>query len=280
MRSLGGYGQLVPSRGRRAGSRGPDTEPTLMVLAKEPVAGRVKTRLVPDLTPEQAARLAAAALADTLEAVLAAPARRRLVVLDGRPGDWLPAGIEIVAQASGGLDRRLAAAFAGVRGPAVLVGMDTPQILPADLQVDFGAVDAWLGPAVDGGYWLVAMRDPEPGVFPGVPMSTSGTYLAQRARLVASGRTVGECRLLHDVDTMADACLVAAQVPTSRFARALASFGASQSTAQSAWDEVYQKQRSEAAAELDELERRASRGVPGLSDRVSRALRILREQQG
>ncbi|HUG50720.1 MAG TPA: hypothetical protein VLZ78_06960 [Terrimesophilobacter sp.] len=51
-------------------------------------------------------------------------------------------------------------------------------------------------------------------------------------------------------------------------------------TAQSAWDEVYQKQRSEAAAELDELERRASRGVPGLSDRVSRALRILREQQG
>ncbi|MEO7006808.1 MAG: hypothetical protein ABI275_04540 [Terrimesophilobacter sp.] len=51
-------------------------------------------------------------------------------------------------------------------------------------------------------------------------------------------------------------------------------------TAQSAWDEVYQKQRAEAAAELDELERRASRGVPGLSDRVSRALRILREQQG
>ena len=49
---------------------------------------------------------------------------------------------------------------------------------------------------------------------------------------------------------------------------------------QSAWDEVYQKQRLESVVELDELERRASRGVPGLSDRVSRALRILREQQG
>jgi hypothetical protein len=49
---------------------------------------------------------------------------------------------------------------------------------------------------------------------------------------------------------------------------------------QSAWDEVYQKQRQESVVELDELERRASRGVPGLSDRVSRALRILREQQG
>ncbi|MEO6822230.1 MAG: DUF2064 domain-containing protein [Candidatus Nanopelagicales bacterium] len=222
----------MTSRGHGAGSSGPGTEPTLLVLAKEPVAGRVKTRLVPDLTPDQAARLAAAALADTLEAVMAAPARRRLVVLDGRPGDWLPAGIEVAPQVSGGLDRRLAAAFAGVRGPAVLVGMDTPQILPADLQVDFGAVDSWLGPAVDGGYWLIAMRDPEPGVFPGVPMSTSSTYQVQHARLLTSGRTVGDCRLLRDVDTIADARVVAAQVPATRFARALASFGADQSSTQ------------------------------------------------
>jgi hypothetical protein len=73
--------------------------------------------------------------------------------------------------------------------------------------------------------------------------------------------------------------LVAVLLPVASFLLGRSSARALR-TAQSAWAEVYQKQRSEAAADLDELERRASRGVPGLSDRVSRALRILREQQG
>jgi hypothetical protein len=70
----------------------PESATTLLVIAKQPVPGRVKTRLVPPCTHEQAAVLAEAALADTLRTVLATPARRRVLVLDGRPGPWSPVG--------------------------------------------------------------------------------------------------------------------------------------------------------------------------------------------
>ncbi len=103
-------------------------EIALIVIAKEPVAGRSKTRLCPPLEPEQAAALAAAALADTLAAVAQTPARARILALDGNPGEWLPDGFEIVSQGGGGLDARLATAFETSAGPALLVGMDTPQL--------------------------------------------------------------------------------------------------------------------------------------------------------
>ena len=83
------------------------TATTLLVIAKQPVPGRVKTRLVPPCTHEQAAALAEAALADTLDTVLMLPARRRVLVLDGRPGPWLPPGFDIVPQCGGPLDERL-----------------------------------------------------------------------------------------------------------------------------------------------------------------------------
>jgi Uncharacterized protein conserved in bacteria (DUF2064) len=118
-----------------ASAQGPDT--TLLVIAKQPVPGRVKTRLVPPFTHEQAAALAEAALADTLHITLMAPARRRLLVLDGKPGAWLPHGFDIVPQCGGTLDERLADAFAAVHGPALLIGMDTPQITPDLLTVDW-----------------------------------------------------------------------------------------------------------------------------------------------
>jgi hypothetical protein len=70
----------------------PESDTTLLVIAKQPVPGRVKTRLVPPCTHEQAAALAEAALADTLRTVLTVPARRRVLVMDGRPGQWLPLG--------------------------------------------------------------------------------------------------------------------------------------------------------------------------------------------
>lgn len=126
---------------------------TLLVIAKAPVAGRVKTRLTPVFTPQQAADLALASLQDTLAAVLATPARRRVLVLDGEPGPWLPEGIEVVPQCTGGLDARLAAAFALTDGPALLIGMDTPQVTPGLLAsgLDFREADAWFGPADDGG---------------------------------------------------------------------------------------------------------------------------------
>ncbi|QES53028.1 glycosyltransferase [Streptomyces venezuelae] len=193
---------------------------TLLVIAKAPVAGRVKTRLTPHFTPEQAAALACAALQDTLAAVRDTPARRRVLVLDGAPGPWLPDGIEVVPQGAGGLDARLAAAFAQAAGPALLIGMDTPQVT-ADLLargLDFGETDAWFGPADDGGFWALGLAEPDPALLLGVPMSLPTTGELQRGRLTGSGLAVRDLPELCDVDTPADAARVAAAVPGTRFA--------------------------------------------------------------
>jgi glycosyltransferase A (GT-A) superfamily protein (DUF2064 family) len=196
----------------------PAAATTLLVIAKQPLPGRVKTRLVPPCTYEQAAGLAEAALADTLHTVLTLPARRRVLVLDGRPGPWLPPGFEIVPQCGGPLDERLAGAFAAARGPALLIGMDTPQVTPDLLTVDWEAADAYFGPAADGGFWALGLRAPAPALLRGVPMSTPSTGTVQRARLLAAGLRVADLPELRDVDTAADAVAVARQAPRSRFA--------------------------------------------------------------
>ncbi|MEV0845573.1 DUF2064 domain-containing protein [Streptomyces sp. NPDC049954] len=195
---------------------------TLLVIAKEPLPGRVKTRLTPPFTPVQAARLAEAALADTLRAVAAAPATRRVLVLDGAPGPWLPPGFDVVPQCAGGLDERIADAFAGCAGPALLIGMDTPQVTPGLLSVDFADCDAWFGPAPDGGFWALGLAAPDPGLVRGVPMSTPTTGAAQRERLAGAGLRVRELPALRDVDTEDDARAVAALAPGSDFAACLA----------------------------------------------------------
>ena len=84
---------------------------TLIVIAKEPVAGRVKTRLQSEFTSQEAAALARASLVDTLSAVRLTPASRRVVALEGDPGPWLPDGFEVVGQRGDGLDERLAPDF-------------------------------------------------------------------------------------------------------------------------------------------------------------------------
>ncbi|RZU45937.1 hypothetical protein EV284_0587 [Streptomyces sp. BK022] len=195
---------------------------TLLVIAKEPRPGRVKTRLTPPFTPVQAAALAEAALTDTLRAVAAAPAKRRVLVLDGRPGPWLPAGFEVVPQCGGGLDERLADAFARCTGPTLLVGMDTPQLTPDLLAPDFSDCDACFGPAEDGGFWALGLARPEPGLLRGVPMSVPETGSVQRERLAAAGLRVRELPRLRDVDTAADAHAVAALAPDTAFAASLA----------------------------------------------------------
>ncbi|WP_329552170.1 TIGR04282 family arsenosugar biosynthesis glycosyltransferase [Streptomyces sp. NBC_00696] len=195
---------------------------TLLVIAKEPLPGRVKTRLTPPFTPEEAAALAEASLVDTLHVVLATPARRRVLVLDGTPGPWLPPGFDVVPQCGGGLDERLAAAFAGCDGPALLIGMDTPQVTPELLTMDFADCDAYFGPAEDGGFWALGLADPDPELLRGVPMSTPTTGAVQRGRLTAGGLRVRDLPSLRDVDTAYDAELVAAEVPEGRFAGELA----------------------------------------------------------
>ncbi|MFJ3497008.1 DUF2064 domain-containing protein [Streptomyces sp. NPDC086091] len=207
------------SAARPAGAGSPVT---LLVIAKEPVPGRVKTRLTPPFAPWEAAALAEASLADTLAAVAAAPAARRVLVLDGRPGPWLPPGFDVVPQCAGGLDERLADAFARSAGPALLIGMDTPQVTPELLTVDFADCDAYFGAAEDGGFWALGLAAPDPALLRGVPMSTAETGAVQRARLVAAGLRVRELPRLRDVDHASDARAVAALAPGGRFAARLA----------------------------------------------------------
>lgn len=221
----------------------------LLVLAKEPRAGAVKTRLCPPFSPAEAAELALAALADTLAAVRAAViyARSRgrfldaVLVLEGRPGSWLddlgaavPDGLRVIAQRRGSFDRRIAGAFddaiAGSAGlHALLIGMDTPQV-SAQMLVDAAAaldgpgVGAVLGLAEDGGWWGMGLRQADPSLILGVLTSTTRTGRDQHRRLTQAGLRVHLLPPLRDVDTAADAAHVASLVPGSRFASTLAGF--------------------------------------------------------
>ena len=198
---------------------------TLVVLAKEPRPGRVKTRLQPALTAIEAAHVAAAALHDTLDAAQKVPAQQRILAFDGDVRGWLPLGWRHVPQPSGGLDARLAHAFAAAgRGPAVLVGMDTPQLRPEHLTAfDPVTYDACLGLCPDGGYWAIGFNDPAAAAaaIPGVPMSATDTGALQYARLVGLGLRVQLLTALVDVDTIDDAVEVARLAPDSQFARQL-----------------------------------------------------------
>jgi rSAM/selenodomain-associated transferase 1 len=195
----------------------------LIVLAKSPRPGRCKTRLAPPLTLEGAARVARAALSDTLEAVLACPAEAHVLALDGPPEDWIPAAFRTIPQRGGGLDERLAAAFVDTGGPALLIGMDTPQVTPGLLADAIAALeapgtDAVIGPALDGGYWAVGLRRADPELFHGVAMSRADTFELQLARLRTAGLVVGLLAPLRDVDRIDDAIAVAQLAPRSRFA--------------------------------------------------------------
>ncbi len=200
---------------------------TMLVLAKSPRPGRVKTRLCPPCTPVQAAEIASAALADTLATVAQVRARRRVLVLDGPVGSWLPPSFEVLPQVAGGLDARIAAAFAAVGGPAFLVGMDTPQLTVVQLTEALDTlvsphVDAVLGQATDGGWWGLGLTGPDDRVFDGVRMSSTRTGAAQLDQLRQLGLRVRLLPELLDVDHFADARRVAAQLPGSRFASVVA----------------------------------------------------------
>jgi glycosyltransferase A (GT-A) superfamily protein (DUF2064 family) len=200
--------------------------PLILVMAKAPVAGLVKTRLCPPLRPAQAAAVAAAALADTLDAVSWTRAAARVLVLAGAypaPPGWL-----LAPQRGAHFAARLANAFldtAAPPRPSLLVGMDTPQLSPElldDTLARLSGADAVVAPAEDGGWWALGLRDPAHAtVLRAVTMSTSDTgrdtvtALRRRGLVVATGAT------LRDVDTAADARAVAQRCPDGRFARAV-----------------------------------------------------------
>ncbi|MEP6844205.1 MAG: DUF2064 domain-containing protein [Pseudolysinimonas sp.] len=206
---------------------------TLVVIAKECLPGRVKTRLHPDLTLEQAAQAASASLADTFAALAGLQADRRILAFDGIVPPPGSEPYDVISQSAGDLDERLAAVFDAIEGPTLLVGMDTPQLSAADLSPYFpwpADVDFVFGPALDGGFWCLGMREPRGDLIRGVPMSRDDTGVLQLQRLCQSaGATGREIRMLPplmDVDTIVEARAVAALAPDTQFARTLSAMGA------------------------------------------------------
>jgi uncharacterized protein len=206
---------------------------SVLVVAKAPEPGRVKTRLGADVGMAVAAELAAASLLDTLAACAAFTPSRHLSLagdLDRavRSGDLRAAvaGWTVHPQVGADFAERLADAHSRVEGPVVQVGMDTPHLTQAllrDAAAGLSTHDAVLGPAEDGGWWVLALRDPaRAAALAGVPMSTPTTGADTRAALEAAGLSVGTTATLRDVDTVADADAVAASAPGTRFAAAWA----------------------------------------------------------
>ncbi|QIS05264.1 DUF2064 domain-containing protein [Nocardia brasiliensis] len=210
---------------------------TLLVIAKAPIAGFAKTRLTPPLTPRAAATVAAAALLDTLDAVLRSAVARRVVAFTGELAaaecsDELSrvlSRFEVIPQRGDGFGARLANAHADAARfglPVFQIGMDTPQIGPDVLT---GAArelvagdSALLGPAEDGGWWGLGLPSPQPArVLQHVPMSTDQTGELTRKALQQCGYRVNSLSLFSDVDTFADAQRVAASASHGRFAAAI-----------------------------------------------------------
>jgi glycosyltransferase A (GT-A) superfamily protein (DUF2064 family) len=210
---------------------------SVLVMAKAPVAGQAKTRLAAVVGDAAAAELAAAALLDTLVAGAAAyPPERRVLALTGdldraaRTDDLRAAARDWIVVRQGGKTfaerlvdgHRQAHRLAG--GPVVQIGMDTPQVHPALLR---GVADLAhehhrpvLGPAVDGGWWVLVSTHPHQArVLTRVPMSRPDTGRLTATALAGTGSAPVEAEALRDVDDAEDAHLVAAQAPGTRFAQ-------------------------------------------------------------
>jgi uncharacterized protein len=192
------------------------SENALVVFVKHPRPGEVKTRLAAAIGAEAAALLYRALAEEVLEATTpAAGDYERLVFFDppeSLPGmrDWLP-GVRLAAQSGDDLGARMADAFArafarGARRVAI-VGTDAPGVTRPTVREALAALDTAdvvIGPAADGGYYLIALRAPRPELFSGIEWSTPSVRAQTLARAAAAGLSVRELGPLRDVDTLED----------------------------------------------------------------------------
>jgi rSAM/selenodomain-associated transferase 1 len=206
-----------------------------LVMAKAPVAGRVKTRLTPAFTAAQCAQLqellvrrAAAWAADVAPAAAYLaydpPERRALVQA------LAPAAMTLLPQSRGHLGERLDAAtahvFARRRGPLLVVGVDT-RLTRAHARDALAAIgdgaDAVFGPALDGGYYLVALRNPAPELFAIDPGAWGGPDVLERSleAAQAAGLTATTIGSERDLDTPADAAALTADPELGQFLRSV-----------------------------------------------------------
>jgi rSAM/selenodomain-associated transferase 1 len=211
----------------------------VLIVAKAPIPGRAKTRLVPPLTAEQAAALQEALLRDTLEACRAEVPDTALLYADPSEAPALAqlAGpdVPLVLQDGRGLGDalRLGMARGLAVGPTALVSSDIPGLPPGSLGRAFalleGSCDVVLGPALDGGYWLIAMREPSDVPFDAIPWSTPAACAVTVQRCKEAGLEVATIDHWRDIDTPVDLAFVLRDVDelpaprTVRTVRALAS---------------------------------------------------------
>lgn len=202
----------APARASTPRPRGP--RPLVVVFARSPEPGRVKTRLTPALRPEEAADLHRALLLDTVEvaetaeaevvvAFTPATARRPLERLLGRRR-------RLLAQPPGDLGDRLEGVLGDLSRegrPVVVVGSDCPGLTPERVREAVGALDrvpAVLGPALDGGFYLIGMARAAPGLLRGIPWSTDRVFDIVRGRFLEAGLEVFVLAAERDLDTPED----------------------------------------------------------------------------
>jgi len=189
---------------------------TLVVFVKEPRPGAVKTRLAAAIGPEAAAELYRALVEAVLEATTPVPGEyERLVFFDPPEArralrEWLP-GVSLRAQARGELGERMADAFARAFGRGAtrvaIVGSDVPGVTretALGALEALGEADVVLGPAEDGGYYLIALRAPHPELVRDIVWSTPAVMRQTLERATAARLVVRRLEPLRDVDTLAD----------------------------------------------------------------------------
>lgn len=188
----------------------------LVIFAKAPQPGAAKTRLIPALGAEGAAALARRMLVHTLQQALAARAGPVELCMSPAPGDkaWhgvaLPDGVARTAQGEGDLGQRMARAVARVTGQqqsVLLFGTDCPALTAAHLAEagrQLARHDAVLLPVTDGGYILIGLKAPCPGLFTDMPWSTPAVAAETLRRMAALGLRVWQGPTLHDIDEPAD----------------------------------------------------------------------------
>ena len=179
----------------------------VLVFARAPVPGRVKTRLVPRLGEWGAAQLHLRLTANALRCARAAGCGPVSLHLSEGNSRFRSACLQRGADLGGRMERALHAALRRHRA-AILIGADVPALRPADLvraaRALVAGYDAVLGPAEDGGYVLIGLRRPLAGVFSGMAWGTDSVYAATVARLAATGCRWRALRPLWDVDRPAD----------------------------------------------------------------------------
>jgi uncharacterized protein len=183
----------------------------LVIVGKAPVPGRAKTRLVPPLSPEEAAALYRAFLVDTLQVAQQLAWERVCVVHPPGDGASLPTGVDLLEQPADGLGRALAFAFdyhftLGF-DRVVLIGSDNPTltaepILAADRALE--QADVAIGPTRDGGYYLIGMRQAWPALFSGIEWSTPRVRAQTLQRAHELGLAVEPVEEWFDVDEPSD----------------------------------------------------------------------------